>query len=211
MDLNQQTKDNKDKKFSETKKNLKKKKYDDEKNIFVSAKGLDLETDFNKILPSINSLVESKKEKEIKSKTIQAYNRKKVRNNNRLQNEKQNKINKLYSFLNNNTGNYEYPKKEIENYLKKYSQRQLPKINAYTGSNIHGIFVDFQNQVKENNFVNIAKGNEFIKIDLDNNYISTNNNSFENKIQQIDEKINNLDFAVLDKLLVNNKKEILNN
>ena len=211
LDLNQQIKDNKDKKFSEAKKNLKKKKYDDEKNIFVSAKGLDLETDFNTILPSINSLIENKKEKEIKNKTIQAYNKKKVRNNNRFQNEKQKKINKLYSFLNNNTGNYEYPKKEIENYFKKYSQRQLPPINSYTGSNIHGIFVDFQNQVKENNFVNLAKGNEFIKIDLDNNYISTNNNSFENKIIKIDEKINNLDFAVLDKLLVNNKKEFLNN
>ena len=46
---------------------------------------------------------------------------------------------------------------------------------------------------------------------MDNNYISTNNNSLENKIEKIDEKIKNLHFTVLDRILINNRKEILNN
>lgn len=222
LDLNEKIKENK--KVFELYKNDKnanlKKKKDDNNNIFLSARGLDLETDFNKILPSINSLMDTKKEKDEKkininnlynNKTIQNIKKRKKIKINRENNTKGKKIQNLYSLLNEKIGIYEFPKKEIESYFKKYSERKLPKLNTNTGSNIHTIFGDFQNQVKEKSFINIAKGNEYIKIDMDNNYISSNNNSLENKIEKIDEKIKNLHFTVLDKILVNNKKEILNN
>ena len=186
------------------------KKLDDEKNIFLSARGLDLQTDFNKILPSINSIIEGKKEKEIKNKTIETSH-KDLKKNNKGKSQKQKKIYKLYNFLNNNKGYDDFPKREIENYFKKYSHRELPNINTYTGSNIHGIFGDFKNQVKENSFINIAKGNEYIRINMDNNYISNNSNLLENKIRNIDEEIKKIDYKVIEKLLLNNKKEILNN
>ena len=219
LDLNDKIKENKKvfELYKNDKTNLKKKK-DDNNNIFVSARGLDLETDFNKILPSINSLMEIKKEKEEKNinnlynnKTIPNVKKRRKIKINKENNTKEKKIQNLYSLLNEKIGIYEYPKKEIESYFKKYSERKLPKLNANTGSNIHTIFGDFQNKVKEKSFINLAKGNEYIKIDMNNNYISTNNNSLENKIEKIDEKIKNLHFTVLDKILVNNRKEILNN
>ena len=222
LELNDKIKENKKvfELYKNDKKNLKKKK-DDKNNIFLSARGLDLETDFNKILPSINSLMENKKEKEGKninsvynnSTTHNIKKRKKINMNreNNNNNTKEKKIQNLYSLLNEKYGIYEFPKKEIESYFKKYSERKFPKLNTNTGSNIHTIFGDFQNQVKEKSFINIAKGNEYIKIDMDNNYISTNNNSLENKIEKIDEKIKNIHFTVLDKILINNRKELLNN
>ena len=78
----------------------------------------------------------------------------------------------------------------------KHSKKRLPKINPNVGSNIHGIFGDFQNLVKEKNFGNIAKGNEYIRIDMNNNYISDNNKSLENKIEKMDEKIKYLLFII---------------
>jgi len=46
---------------------------------------------------------------------------------------------------------------------------------------------------------------------MDNNYVSDNNKSLENKVEKMDEKIENLHFTVLDKLLSLNKKELFNN
>ena len=221
LSLNDKIKENK--KVFELYKNDKnlniKKRKDDNNNIFLSARGLDLETDFNKKLPSINSLMETKKENEesninsiYNNKTIQNIKkRRKIKINRENNNTKEIKIQNLYNLLNEKVGIYEFPKKEIESYFKKYSEKKLPKLNTNNGSNIHAIFGDFQNQVKEKSFINLAKGNEYIKIDMDNNYISTNNNSLESKIEKIDEKVKNLHFTVLDRILINNKKEILNN
>ena len=193
------------------------KRKDEGNNIFLSARGLDLETDFNQFLPSINSIVENKKEKDKdkeqknKNKTVPNILKNKKIKYFKGNNLKQNKTKKLYSLLNNRKGNYEFPYQEIESYLKKHTKRQLPRINPSVGSNIHGILDDFQNQVKDNSFSSIAKGNEFIRIDMDNNYVSDNNKSLENKVEKMDEKIENLHFTVLDKLLSLNKKELFNN
>lgn len=194
-------------KISEPKKILKRK--DDSKNIFLSARGLDLQTDFSKILPSINSLIGSKNVTEIKNKTIQTSSKTK-KNKFSKEKNKQNKMHNLYKYLTNKTESYDYPGKEIESYFKKYSSRKLPKLNPYMGSNIHGLLGEFQNQVKENSFTSIAKGNDYIRFDLDNNYISNKKNSIKNKIENMDEKINNLQFTILEKLLANNKNELLN-
>lgn len=205
--LDQNDKKKKINKISEPKKILKRK--DDSKNIFLSARGLDLQTDFSKILPSINTLIGSKNETEIKNKTIQTNSKtKKIKFI--KEKKKQKQIHNLYKYLTNKTESYEYPGKEIESYFKKYSSRKLPKINPYMGSNIHGLLGEFQNQVKENSFTNIAKGNDYIRFDLDNNYISNKKNSIKNKIENMEETINNLQFTILEKLLANNKNELLN-
>ena len=213
LDLTDIKKEKENTKDAQPKKIIKRKHKDD--NIFLSARGLDLETDFNKRLPYINSIIENKSDKEIKkNKTISSILKTKKNKFIKERNKEEikiKKINKLYNYLNNKKGNYEFPNKEIENYFMKYSNRQLPRINPSVGSNIHGIFGDFQNQVKEKSFGSIAKGNEYIRIDMDNNYISDNNKSLENKIEKMDEKIENLHFTVLDKLLSLNKKELFNN
>ena len=207
LDLNDKTKENQ--KTIGIKKSIKKK--DDENNIFLSARGLDLETDFNQLLPSINSIIETKKEDNRKNRNKTFQTIKKQLTINKDKSQKESKISQLYNILSDKSGKCEYPEKEIESYFKKNSKRQLPELNIKTGSNIHGFFGEFQKQVKDNSFSNIAKGNEYIKIYMDNNYISNNTKSLENKIDKIDEKIKNLHFTSLEGLIYNDKKEILNN
>ena len=79
------------------------------------------------------------------------------------------------------------------------------------GSNIHGFLVEFQNQVKENNFFNFAKGNEYMKFDIDSKYFPNNKNTLDNQIEKIDGKIGSLHYTLLEKLIANNKKELLSN
>ena len=118
---------------------------------------------------------------------------------------------KLYKFLKNKTEKENFPYDEINNYFKMNSHRNLPKANPYLGSNIHGFLVEFQNQVKENNFFNFAKGNENMKFDINCKYFPNNKNTLENQIEKIDDKIGSLHYELLEKLIANNKKELLSN
>ena len=196
---------------------LLKEKKNDDNNIFLSAKGLDLESDFNNRLPSINLLIDAKEDdKEGKNKIKKQFMRIKTfsslkREAKREKTPKYTKTSKLYKFLKNKTEKEDFPYEEINNYFKMYSHRVLPKANPYTGSNIHGFLGEFQNQVKENNFFNFAKGNEYMKFDINNKYFPNSKNTLENQIEKIDDKIGSLHYTVLEKLLANNKKELLNN
>ena len=209
LEINNKTKD-KNKTLS-SKKILKNK--NDEKNIFLSARGLDLETDFNKFLPSINSIVATKRNlnniRNINNTEPNVKKRKKIVKFKKEKSIKQDKIKNLYNILNNKNGIYEYPKEEIEEYFKNYSHRVLPNINPNLGSNIHGIFGDFQNQVKENSFDNLAKVNEYMKIDMDHHYAPNKKKSLARKVEKLDENIENLHYNILDKMLANNRKELL--
>ena len=190
-------------------------KKNDENNIFLSAKGLDLQSDFNKRLPSINALIDTKNDdKEGKNKIKKQFMRMKTFNNikreaKREKTPKYTKTFKLYKFLKNKTEKEDFPYDEINNYFKLYSHRVLPKANPYTGSNIHGLLGEFQNQVKENNFFNFAKGNENMKFDINCKYFPNSKNTLENQIEKIDDKIGSLHFTVVEKLLANNKKELM--
>ena len=193
------------------------KEKNDDNNIFVSAKGLDLESDFNKRLPSINLLIDAKDDdKEGKNKIKKQFMRMKTFSNykreaKREKTPKYTKTFKLYKFLKNKTEKEDFPYDEINNYFKKYTHRTLPKANPYMGSNIHGFLVEFQNQVKENNFFNFAKGNEYMKFDIDSKYFPNNKNTLDNQIEKIDGKIGSLHYTLLEKLIANNKKELLSN
>lgn len=190
-------------------------KKNDENNIFLSAKGLDLQSDFNKRLPSINALIDTKNDdKEGKNKIKKQFMRMKTFSNikreaKREKTPKYTKTFKLYKFLKNKTEKEDFPYDEINNYFKLYSHRVLPKANPYTGSNIHGLLGEFQNQVKENNFFNFAKGNENMKFDINCKYFPNSKNTLENQIEKIDDKIGSLHFTVVEKLLANNKKELM--
>ena len=196
---------------------LLKEKKNDDNNIFLSAKGLDLKSDFNNRLPSINLLIDAKEDdKEGKNKIKKQFMRIKTfsslkREAKREKTPKYTKTSKLYKFLKNKTEKEDFPYEEINNYFKMYSHRVLPKANPYTGSNIHGFLGEFQNQVKENNFFNFAKGNEYMKFDINNKYFPNSKDTLENQIEKIDDKIGSLHYTVLEKLLANNKKELLNN
>ena len=193
------------------------KEKNDENNIFLSAKGLDLQSDFNERLPSINLVIDSKDDdKEGKNKINKQFMRMKTfsslkREAKREKTPKYAKTFKLYKFLKNKTEKENFPYDEINNYFKMYSHRNLPKANPYLGSNIHGFLVEFQNQVKENNFFNFAKGNENMKFDINCKYFPNNKNTLENQIEKIDDKIGSLHYELLEKLIANNKKELLSN
>ena len=193
------------------------KEKNDDNNIFVSAKGLDLKSDFNERLPSINLIIDTKDDdKERKDQIKKQFMRLKTfssfkKEAKREKTPKYAKTFKLYKFLKNKTEKEDFPSDEINNYFKMYSHRVLPKANPYIGSNIHGFLREFQNQVKKNNFFNFAKGNEYMKFDINCKYFPNNKNTLENQIEKIDDKIGSLHYAVLEKLLANNKKELLNN
>lgn len=173
------------------------KKKDDSNNIFLSARNLDLETDFNKYLPSINSLfVDTRDNSEYRKKTVHSIKSKSTKN-------KINRMNRNHRFMTYKTENNEFSRKEIESYFKKYSNRILPRIKDNLGNNVLGHIGNFQNKVKDKSFGYIIKGNEYMKYIIDNNYIANINNTMKNKIENVDDTINNLHFTMMEKLLGN--------
>ena len=193
----------------DTKKLLKK---DDSNNIFLSARNLDLQTDFNKILPSINSLIVDKKEnRDIKNKTIISFKAQSIKNKFvKEKNKKQSKINQINKYLPNRIDNYEFPFKEIESYFKRYSNRNTPLINGNVGNNFFGFLGEFQKRVKEKSTGDIIKGNDYIKYDINKKNYITNKNK-KDIIENFDRKINYLNFTMSEKLFGKNNDELLNN
>ena len=209
----------------------------DEKNIFVSSKGLDLETDLNSRLPSINLLMgetgESKNSKR-NLKTQKTLNLSRTKNNhsnksikykdkkernkdkiNEIENLPQKKqLNQIYSILNYSKDvEYSALHEAIENYFNKYKNRKLPKISKEKGSNIHNLVEEFQGIVKENTFANFAKLNDMTKKNINRN--KNKNKSVEkvtiyneDRIEKIDDKINNLHFELAENLLGNIGDEV---
>ena len=184
------------------------KKKDDSNNIFLSSRNLDLQTDFNQILPSINSLFSENKDnnnnnrenKKSRHKTILAIKSNSTKNHISKINR-----NREHKFLTTKTeNNNEFCGKDIESYFKKYSDRILPKIKDNVGNNnILGLIGNFQNRVKDKSFGSIIKGNEYLKYVMDNNYIANINNPIKNKVENVDDTINNLHFTMMEKLLGN--------
>ena len=183
----------------------------DDNNIFVSSKGLDLETDFNKRLPSINLIIGEKDEKNNENKI---KNQKKIFNDsiniNRKKTPKLKKVQELYKFLKNKTEKEEFPYEQIENYFRNNTNRNLPQINQNIGSNIHGFVGEFQNKTNEINFIKITKGNRNIISNIKKDNYSEANINLENRVEKLGNQIKNLHYTMLEKLLANNKKELMN-
>ena len=90
--------------------------------------------------------------------------------------------------------------------IKKYL------VNFKKGSNIHGIIEDLQNIVKKNEFYKIAESSNEVKEDILKKGLS-NNKLDEDKvldidmIQELDERIPELNYYFAENLLLNKIKE----
>ena len=118
-------------------------------------------------------------------------------------------LNDLYYFLSNNKEDFfnKYPNKSVERYFKKYTKKILPELNIKKGSNVHGIFDDFQHIVNKNNLNKITKSSNDFKKKYRNKGNSSFN-KFENnthlnldKIKEMDEKIPVMHYIFAEELM----------
>ena len=124
-------------------------------------------------------------------------------------------LNDLFYEVSNNKDNFfeKYPNKSVEKYFKKYTKKKLPVLNIRQGSNVHGIFEDFQNIVNNKNFNKVAKSSNDIKKKFENNQNSSfnlpgNKNYFDvDKIQEIDEKIPIMHYIFAEGLMKNKSND----
>ena len=126
-------------------------------------------------------------------------------------------LNDLYNLVSKNKEDFfeKYPNKRVENYFTKFVKKKLPVLNIKKGSNVHGIFDDFQQIVNKKNFYKIAKSSNDIKKEFDgqkNMSFNKDGNYHEfdvEKIQEIDEKIPVMHYIVAEELMTmkNNDKE----
>ena len=89
----------------------------------------------------------------------------------------------------------------------KYTKKRLPILNVKKGSNVKGIFDDFQQIVNKKNFNKVAKSSNDIKKQFGNNKNSAfNKNEYTNyfdvdKIEEIDEKIPIMHYLFAEELM----------
>ncbi len=119
-------------------------------------------------------------------------------------------LNDLYNLVSKNKEDFfeNYPNKRVENYFTKFVKKRLPVLNVKKGSNVHGIFDDFQQIVNKKNFYKIAKSSNDIKKDFDKNKKNLSANKEENinkfdcdKIQEIDEQIPVMHYMFAEELM----------
>jgi hypothetical protein len=118
-------------------------------------------------------------------------------------------LNDLYCLVSNNKENFfdKYPSQSVEKYFKKYTKKRLPILNVKKGSNVKGIFDDFQQIVNKKNFNKVAKSSNDIKKQFGNNKNSAfNKNEYTNyfdvdKIEEIDEKIPIMHYLFAEELM----------
>ena len=125
-------------------------------------------------------------------------------------------LNDLYNLVSNNKENFfeKYPNKSVEKYFKKYTKKKIPILNVHRGSNVRGIFDDFQQIVNKKNFHKIAKSSNDIKKEFEGYKINSinlpeNNNSYfdVSKIQEIDEKIPVMHYMFAEELMIKKTTE----
>ena len=82
-------------------------------------------------------------------------------------------LNDLYCLVSHNKENFfdKYPSQSVEKYFKKYTKKRLPILNIKKGSNVHGLFDDFQQIVSKNNLNKITKSSNDIKKRLESSSI----------------------------------------
>ena len=102
----------------------------------------------------------------------------------------------------------------MKKYFKKYTKKKIPVLNIEKGSNVRGIFDDFQMIVNKKNFHKIAKSSNDIKKEFEGNQINSinlneNTNSYfdVSKIQEIDEKIPVMHYMFAEDLMIKKSTE----
>lgn len=190
---------------SQNKKSISKKS-----DFFIS---LDQDKDKKKnkrLLPKIQILTKDENNKNSKEKSKEKKGKISSKSKKQLK-----ELNDLYNLVSNNKENFfeKYPNKSVEKYFKKYTKKRLPVLNFKKGSNVNGIFDDFQQIVNKKNFYKVAKSSNDIKKDFENNQntsinINGNNSYFDvNRIQEIDEKIPVMHYIFAEELMTKKSTE----
>ena len=111
------------------------------------------------ILPNIQIVKTEGKKKKSREKSLN----KKGRVNKSKKQIKE--LNDLFNLVSKNKEDFfeKYPNKRVENYFTKYVKKRLPVLNVKKGSNVHGIFDDFQQIVNKKNFYKVAKSSNDVK------------------------------------------------
>ena len=119
-------------------------------------------------------------------------------------------LNDLYNLVSNNKEDFftKYPNNNVEKYFKKYTKKVLPVLNIKKGSNVHGIFDDFQQISNKNNLDKITKSSNELKKRFRNNantslneYKNNNYTSFD-KLKEMDEKIPIMHYIFAEELMI---------
>jgi hypothetical protein len=163
-----------------------------------------------RLLPKIQILTTDENDKNPKQKSKEKKGKMSSKSKKQLK-----ELNDLYNLVSNNKENFfeKYPNKSVEKYFKKYTKKKLPVLNYKKGSNVNGIFDDFQQIVNKKNFYKVAKSSNDIKKDFENNQntsININGNSsyFDvNKIQEMDEKIPVMHYIFAEELMTKKSTE----
>ena len=128
--------------------------------------------------------------------------------------QKENELENLYNLIYNNKNTFleRYPSKSVEKYFRKYTNKKIPVVNFKKGSNIHGIIEDLKNIVKKNEFYKIAESSNEVKEDilkkgLSNNKLDEDKGLDIDMIQELDERIPELNYYFAENLLLNKIKE----
>ena len=190
-----------------------------ENNLFISSNKNKIKNDNKISLPLIlfdqDNENENKNDYKETKKNKNKMNKEEIKSGIFLKKkQKENELENLYNLIYNNKNTFleRYPSKSVEKYFRKYTNKKIPVVNFKKGSNIHGIIEDLQNIVKKNEFYKIAESSNEVKEDILKKGLS-NNKLDEDKvldidmIQELDERIPELNYYFAENLLLNKTKE----
>ena len=73
-----------------------------------------------------------------------------------LKKKKEKRLQKVYNNIIKN--NFKSESREIMNYISKFTDKEIPKVNYKIGSNLHGFMGDFKKKVNSTNFAYLSAG-----------------------------------------------------
>ena len=125
-----------------------------------------------------------------------------------LKKKKEKRLQKVYNNIIKN--NFKSESREIMNYINKFTDKEIPKVNYKIGSNLHGFMGDFKKKVNSTNIPDIAKKVNDEKRNIYNKKSNLKNDDY-NSIQSMmlnidnlkdtDENINKLEYDYAEQLL----------
>jgi len=190
-----------------------------ENNLFISSDKNKIKNDNKISLPLIlfdqDNENENKNDYKETKKNKNKMNKEEIKSGMFLKKkQKENELENLYNLIYNNKNTFleRYPSKSVEKYFRKYTNKKIPVVNFKKGSNIHGIIEDLQNIVKKNEFYKIAESSNEVKEDilkkgLSNNKLDEDKGLDIDMIQELDERIPELNYYFAENLLLNKIKE----
>ena len=118
-----------------------------------------------------------------------------------LKKKKEKRLQKVYNNIIKN--NFKSESREIMNYISKYTDKEIPKVNYKIGSNLHGFMGDFKKKVNSTNIADIAKKVNDEKRNIYNKKSNLKNEDYNtiqsmmlnvDNLKDTDENINKLEY-----------------